>query len=180
MYTYPLAFRLLEIGKASALGVLTLLFVSVLIGGIIFMLYRRERGRSDGGRAAARRSCCSWRSALYTAFNLVPIIWAVLDLDQAAGRRLRDPADKLIFKPTFEYHYEVWVEKEFWMLSWSTAWSSPGAVVLISVPIGTMAAYALSRSRTPAHPLDPVRAARPSGCSRTSCWRSRSSSWAAI
>ncbi len=44
MYTYQLGFKLLEIGKASALGVLTLLFVSVLIGGIIFMLYRRERG----------------------------------------------------------------------------------------------------------------------------------------
>ena len=44
MYTYQLGFQLLEIGKASALGVLTLLFVSVLIGGIIFMLYRRERG----------------------------------------------------------------------------------------------------------------------------------------
>jgi multiple sugar transport system permease protein len=44
MYTYQLGFKLLEIGKASALGVLTLLFVSTLIGGIIFMLYRRERG----------------------------------------------------------------------------------------------------------------------------------------
>jgi multiple sugar transport system permease protein len=44
MYTYQLGFKLLEIGKASALGVLTLLFVSALIGGIIFMLYRRERG----------------------------------------------------------------------------------------------------------------------------------------
>jgi multiple sugar transport system permease protein len=44
MYTYQLGFKLLEIGKASALGVLTLLFVSAMIGGIIFMLYRRERG----------------------------------------------------------------------------------------------------------------------------------------
>jgi multiple sugar transport system permease protein len=44
MYTYQLGFKLLQIGKASALGVLTLLFVSALIGGIIFMPYRRERG----------------------------------------------------------------------------------------------------------------------------------------
>ena len=44
MYTYQLGFKLLQIGKASALGVLTLLFVSALICGIIFMLYRRERG----------------------------------------------------------------------------------------------------------------------------------------
>jgi multiple sugar transport system permease protein len=44
MYTYQLGFKLLQIGKASALGVLTLIFVSALICGIIFMLYRRERG----------------------------------------------------------------------------------------------------------------------------------------
>jgi multiple sugar transport system permease protein len=44
MYTYQLGFKLLQIGKASALGVLTLLFVAALIGAIIFMLYRRERG----------------------------------------------------------------------------------------------------------------------------------------
>jgi multiple sugar transport system permease protein len=44
MYTYQLGFKLLQIGKASALGVLTLLFVASLIGAIIFMLYRRERG----------------------------------------------------------------------------------------------------------------------------------------
>lgn len=44
LYTYALAFRLLQIGKASALGVLTLLFVAVLIGTMIRMFYRRERG----------------------------------------------------------------------------------------------------------------------------------------
>ncbi len=44
LYTYALAFRLLQIGKASALGVLTLLFVAVLIGTMIRMIYRRERG----------------------------------------------------------------------------------------------------------------------------------------
>ena len=44
MYTYQLGFKMLEIGKASALGVLTLLFVSGLICAIIFMLYRREKG----------------------------------------------------------------------------------------------------------------------------------------
>ena len=44
LYTYALAFRLLQIGKASALGVLTLLFVAMLIGLMIRMIYRRERG----------------------------------------------------------------------------------------------------------------------------------------
>ncbi len=44
MYTYALAFRLLEVGKASALGVLTLLFTAMLVGVMIAVVYRRERG----------------------------------------------------------------------------------------------------------------------------------------
>jgi multiple sugar transport system permease protein len=44
LYTYALAFSLLQIGKASALGVLTLLFVAVLIALMIRLVYRRERG----------------------------------------------------------------------------------------------------------------------------------------
>jgi multiple sugar transport system permease protein len=44
LYTYALAFRLLQIGKASALGVLTLLFVAALVATMIRMVYRRERG----------------------------------------------------------------------------------------------------------------------------------------
>ena len=44
IYTYALAFRLLQVGKASALGVLTLLFVAALTGLMIRVVYRRERG----------------------------------------------------------------------------------------------------------------------------------------
>jgi multiple sugar transport system permease protein len=44
IYTYALAFRLLEIGKASALGVLTLLITAALIAVLIAVLYRREKG----------------------------------------------------------------------------------------------------------------------------------------
>jgi multiple sugar transport system permease protein len=44
MYTYALAFRLLEVGKASALGVLTLLVTAALIGLMIAIVYRREQG----------------------------------------------------------------------------------------------------------------------------------------
>jgi multiple sugar transport system permease protein len=44
LYTYALAFRLLQIGKASALGVLTLLFVALLTALMIRVVYRRERG----------------------------------------------------------------------------------------------------------------------------------------
>ncbi len=44
LYTYVLAFRLLQIGKASALGVLTLLIVALLVAVMIRLVYRRERG----------------------------------------------------------------------------------------------------------------------------------------
>ncbi|HEX5326861.1 MAG TPA: sugar ABC transporter permease [Acetobacteraceae bacterium] len=44
MYTYALAFRLLQVGKASALGVLTLLIVAGMIALMIVGLYRREKG----------------------------------------------------------------------------------------------------------------------------------------
>ncbi len=44
MYTYALAFRLLEIGKASALGVLTLLVSASIIAAMIAVVYRREKG----------------------------------------------------------------------------------------------------------------------------------------
>lgn len=44
LYTYSLAFRLLQVGKASALGVLTLLIVAGAVATMIAVLYRREKG----------------------------------------------------------------------------------------------------------------------------------------
>jgi multiple sugar transport system permease protein len=44
IYTYALAFRLLQVGKACALGVLTLLFVALLVAVMIRVVYRREKG----------------------------------------------------------------------------------------------------------------------------------------
>ena len=43
LYTYQLAFRMLEVGRASALGVLTLLLIAGLIVGMILFLQRRGR-----------------------------------------------------------------------------------------------------------------------------------------
>ena len=43
-YNYVMAFRQLRMGRASALGVITLLILSVVIGAWIYLLYRRERG----------------------------------------------------------------------------------------------------------------------------------------
>ncbi len=44
MYTYALAFRQLEVGRASALGVITMLMVTGLILMLVALIYRREKG----------------------------------------------------------------------------------------------------------------------------------------
>lgn len=43
-YNYVMAFRMLRMGRASALGVITLLILSVVIGFWIYLLYRKEKG----------------------------------------------------------------------------------------------------------------------------------------
>ena len=43
-YNYVMAFRQLRMGRASALGVITLLILSLVIGAWIYLLYRREKG----------------------------------------------------------------------------------------------------------------------------------------
>ena len=44
MYTYQLGFRMLEVGKASALGVITLVIVGTIIFTLSFIMHRRFRG----------------------------------------------------------------------------------------------------------------------------------------
>ncbi|WP_171026279.1 carbohydrate ABC transporter permease [Mesorhizobium comanense] len=46
MYTYALAFRFFEVGKASALGVITLLFVASVTAVMLWVVFRR-RGESQ-------------------------------------------------------------------------------------------------------------------------------------
>lgn len=84
--------------------------------------------------------------SIFTFVNLVPIVWALLT-------SLKQPVDafavppKLVFTPTLAFHYQVWIEKGFWRFFLNSAAISI-CTVLISVPIGTMAAYALSRIQT--------------------------------
>lgn len=44
MYTYAIGFSRLEIGRASALGVITLLIVAALVAAMVSLLYRQEKG----------------------------------------------------------------------------------------------------------------------------------------
>jgi multiple sugar transport system permease protein len=43
LYTYQIGFRMLEVGKASALGVITLIIVAAMIAGLILLMQRRGR-----------------------------------------------------------------------------------------------------------------------------------------
>lgn len=90
--------------------------------------------------------------SVFTLVNLIPVLWAFLT-------SIKQPVDafaippKLIFEPTGLFHYQVWVEKEFWRFLVNSAVIAI-AVPLVSVPIGTMSAYALSRmNRRRAQPL---------------------------
>ncbi len=82
----------------------------------------------------------------FTFFNLVPVLWAFLTSFKQPVDAFSIPP-KLIFDPTFEHHYAIWVDREFWRYLINSAVIAVG-VVFISVPIGTMAAYSLSRIRT--------------------------------
>ncbi len=83
---------------------------------------------------------------LFTLVNLVPILWGLLiSLKQPADAFAIPP--KLIFTPTLEFHQEVWLERGFagYLLN---SLVIAGVTVLISVPVGTLAAYALARMRS--------------------------------
>jgi len=81
--------------------------------------------------------------AVFTFVNLIPLIWAALT-------SIKSPADAftvpptIIFHPTFEYHRQVWLERDFLRYLVNSLIVSAGTV-LISVPIGSLAAYGLSR-----------------------------------
>ena len=81
-----------------------------------------------------------------TLVFLTPVIWAILT-------SLKHPVDAftipptLIFEPTLEHHYQIWIEKGFWRFLINSLVIAL-LTVCISVPIGTMAAYALSRIQT--------------------------------
>jgi len=81
--------------------------------------------------------------AAFTAMMLTPVVWALMT-------SIKQPIDafaippKIVFEPTFEFHRQVWFEKGFGWFLLNSAIIAVSTVV-ISVSIGTMAAYALSR-----------------------------------
>lgn len=83
--------------------------------------------------------------AAFTAVMLTPVVWALMT-------SIKQPIDafaippKIVFEPTLEFHRQVWFEKGFGRFLLNSAIIAVSTVA-ISVSIGTMAAYALSRMR---------------------------------
>jgi ABC-type glycerol-3-phosphate transport system permease component len=80
---------------------------------------------------------------IFTFVNLIPLLWAVLTSFKYPADAFTIPPT-LIFEPTLEYHREVWFENDFFRYLMNSLIVSAGTV-LISVPCGSLAAYALSR-----------------------------------
>lgn len=81
----------------------------------------------------------------FTVVQLTPIIWAfMVSIKQPVDAFATPPL--LIFTPTFEFHLDVWIERGFWRFLINSVVIAV-LVVCVSVPIGTMSAYALSRMR---------------------------------
>lgn len=83
---------------------------------------------------------------VFTAISLLPIGWAFLT-------SLKQPVDAFalppvfFFTPTLEFHRQIWIERGFLRFLRNSLVIAT-AVVLVSVPIGTLAGYALSRIQT--------------------------------
>ena len=80
---------------------------------------------------------------IFTFFNLIPLLWAVLTSFKFPADAFSIPPT-IIFEPTLEFHWQVWFENDFLRYLVNSLIVSAGTV-LISVPCGSLAAYALSR-----------------------------------
>lgn len=84
--------------------------------------------------------------SVFTFINLVPILWGLLiSIKQPADAFSIPPT--LIFEPTLLFHWEVWVERGFFSFLINSLIVAAGTIC-ISVPLGTLAAYGLARTKT--------------------------------
>lgn len=84
--------------------------------------------------------------SLFTFINLLPILWGLLiSIKQPADAFSIPPT--LIFEPTLLFHWEVWVERGFFSFLINSLVVAAGTIC-ISVPLGTLAAYGLARTKS--------------------------------
>ena len=102
-----------------------------------------------GGRGLQGRGSTVLLSAalgLFTLVNLLPIVHGVLTSIKLPVDAFAVPV-RWVFEPTLAHHRAIWVEKPFLRYLGNSTLIALGTVA-ISVPVGTLAAYALSRIRT--------------------------------
>ncbi|MFI4982170.1 MAG: hypothetical protein ACHQIO_17620, partial [Nevskiales bacterium] len=88
--------------------------------------------------------------AAFTLVNLIPILWGlIISLKQPSDAFTIPPM--LIFSPTLNFHYEIWFRTGFPRYLLNTVVIAL-ATVAISVPIASLAAYGLTRTRSRAAP----------------------------
>jgi ABC-type glycerol-3-phosphate transport system permease component len=97
-------------------------------------------------RAFRRQFVLLTGMALFTLVNLIPIIWGFMISIRQPGDAFAIPP-KLIFEPTLIFHYQVWVERGFVNFLLNSLIIAAGTIA-ISVPIGTLAAYGLARTKS--------------------------------
>lgn len=84
--------------------------------------------------------------SIFTFINLVPILWGfIISLKQPADAFSIPPS--LIFTPTLEFHRAVWLERGFLGFLFNSFVVAAGTIA-ISVPLGTLAAYGLARTKS--------------------------------
>jgi multiple sugar transport system permease protein len=86
--------------------------------------------------------------SLFTAALLTPIVWAFLTSIKLPVDAFTVPPT-FYFTPTFTFHQQIWVEKEFWRFLINSIVISAGTVA-ISISVGTMAAFGFARLRSKA------------------------------
>jgi multiple sugar transport system permease protein len=83
--------------------------------------------------------------AVWMIWSLFPVVWALLtSLKQVVDAFAMPP--KWVFTPTLRWYKELWMKRSFPQFLLNSFIIS-GGTVLVSVPVGAMAAYALSRYR---------------------------------
>src|ERR1700712_1399129 len=90
-------------------------------------------------RQFRRQSILLAALTLFTLFNLIPIIWGFMI-------SIRQPGDAFAIPPKLIFHYQVWVERGFVNFLLNSLIIAAGTIA-ISVPIGTLAAYGLARTK---------------------------------
>ena len=81
---------------------------------------------------------------------LLPVLWTVRT--SVANRNLAYQPDVLLFRPTLENYAKVFVDEPFLRYAWNSLWIATGSA-LLSLAVGSLAAYAIARHRTGGQPL---------------------------